>query len=101
MKALTEELGVDRTKRLQKEHTRSGIRTANNFDNKKDANARYKHYKMYDTANNVLNGIAYDNSTDTFLVTGKMWDHVYQIKLDYEEKVKYLDENQEAVKSDL
>lgn len=40
-------------------------------------NARFKHYKFYDAGNNVLNGIAYDNKTDTFFVTGKMWDHVY------------------------
>ena len=29
----------------------------------------------------VLNGIAYDNTTDTLLVTGKQWDHIYQIRL--------------------
>ena len=29
----------------------------------------------------VLNGIAYDNTTDTLLVTGKQWDHMYQIRI--------------------
>ena len=29
----------------------------------------------------VLNGIAYDTTTDTLLVTGKQWDHIYQIRL--------------------
>jgi len=31
--------------------------------------------------NNVLNGIAYDASGDRLFVTGKMWPHIFQIKL--------------------
>lgn len=30
---------------------------------------------------NVLNGIAYDSQTDTFLITGKRWKKYYQVKL--------------------
>ena len=29
----------------------------------------------------VLNGIAYDDASDTLLVTGKQWDHIYQVRL--------------------
>lgn len=29
----------------------------------------------------VLNGIAYDEADDTFLVTGKSWEHLYRVKL--------------------
>ena len=32
-------------------------------------------------ANNVLNGIAYRAETDTFLITGKRWDVIYEIRL--------------------
>jgi glutamine cyclotransferase len=31
--------------------------------------------------NNVLNGIAYDASGDRLFVTGKMWPHIFEIKL--------------------
>ena len=31
---------------------------------------------------NVLNGIAVDAASDTFFVTGKWWDRVYELKLD-------------------
>ncbi|MEZ5342865.1 MAG: glutaminyl-peptide cyclotransferase [Acidimicrobiales bacterium] len=34
-----------------------------------------------DAANDVLNGIAYRAETDTFLVTGKRWDTVYELRL--------------------
>ncbi len=38
--------------------------------------------KTYDpSAMDVLNGIAYDSSKNTFLVTGKLWPHVFEIKL--------------------
>lgn len=30
---------------------------------------------------NVLNGIAYDKKTDSFLVTGKLWPKIYRIKI--------------------
>uniref|UniRef100_A0A7S3IKG8 Uncharacterized protein n=1 Tax=Strombidium inclinatum TaxID=197538 RepID=A0A7S3IKG8_9SPIT len=43
----------------------------------------------YDDRNNVLNGIAYRAETDSFLVSGKRWDFVFDIKLDYH---KYLGE---------
>ena len=28
----------------------------------------------------VLNGIAYDASTDTFLITGKLWPRVFRVR---------------------
>ena len=36
-----------------------------------------------DDKNDVLNGIAYRKSTDTFFVTGSMWDLITEIKLQY------------------
>ena len=39
--------------------------------------------KKYDYLNNVLNGIAYYPKNDSFLISGKMWDFIYEIKLDY------------------
>jgi len=35
----------------------------------------------YDWTNAVLNGIAYRESTDTFFLTGKMWDYFFEVKL--------------------
>ncbi len=35
------------------------------------------HWNAYDVANNVLNGIAYHKSSDTFFVTGKNWHFIY------------------------
>jgi glutamine cyclotransferase len=32
-------------------------------------------------SNNVLNGIAYDTNGDRLFVTGKMWSHIFEIKL--------------------
>lgn len=31
--------------------------------------------------NNVLNGIAYDSNTNRLFITGKMWPHIFEIKL--------------------
>lgn len=33
-------------------------------------------------ADNVLNGIAYDNTDDSFIVTGKRWNKLYRVHLD-------------------
>ena len=44
--------------------------------------------KGYDFNNNVLNGIAYREETDTFLVTGKMWDFLFEVKLDYHDYIR-------------
>lgn len=35
----------------------------------------------YDWGNAVLNGIAYRKESDTFFLTGKMWDVVFEVKL--------------------
>lgn len=37
--------------------------------------------KQSDLMNNVLNGIAYDQTNDRFFVTGKHWPHLYEILL--------------------
>lgn len=42
----------------------------------------------YDFGNAVLNGIAYYQPNDSFLVAGKLWDHIYEVKLDYREAIK-------------
>jgi len=39
--------------------------------------------RSYDSANAVLNGIAYYQSNDSFLISGKLWDFIYEIKFDY------------------
>ena len=39
--------------------------------------------RSYDDGNAVLNGIAYREETDTFIVSGKLWDHIYEVRLDY------------------
>ena len=56
------------------------------MENSKDKESVDAHYKYYDWNNNVLNGIAYDARSNTFLLTGKMWNHVYRVKLNYPEK---------------
>ena len=33
--------------------------------------------------NAVLNGIAYVEETDSFLLTGKEWTNIFEVKLDY------------------
>ena len=33
--------------------------------------------------NAVLNGIAYVQSRDSFIITGKEWDLLFEVKLDY------------------
>lgn len=41
----------------------------------------------YYWSNAVLNGIAYYEENDTFIITGKLWDFIYQVKLDYRDYV--------------
>ena len=36
---------------------------------------------MVDNGNNCLNGIAYHQSTDQLLLTGKKWPYIYEIEL--------------------
>lgn len=36
----------------------------------------------WDSSNNVLNGIAYRKATDTFLITGKEYNFIFEVKLD-------------------
>ncbi len=37
-----------------------------------------------DEDSNVLNGIAWRESTDTFFLSGRMWDNMSEIRFDYE-----------------
>ena len=37
------------------------------------------HWSYYDKSNNVLNGIAYRASDDTFYLTGKNWHYLFQV----------------------
>ena len=37
-----------------------------------------------DEESNVLNGIAWRESTDTFFLSGRMWDYISEIRFDYE-----------------
>jgi len=34
------------------------------------------------TSGDVLNGIAYDSTTHTFLITGKYWTKIFELKLE-------------------
>jgi glutamine cyclotransferase len=36
---------------------------------------------FWDNGNNIFNGIAYRASTNTFLVTGKKWDFIFEVAL--------------------
>lgn len=36
----------------------------------------------------VLNGIAYDPTDDTFWVTGKLWQNIYKIRVDWPKKIR-------------
>ena len=40
------------------------------------------------SGNHVLNGIAYDWHRDTFIITGKMWDLAFEVKLDYKPYIR-------------
>lgn len=56
-----------------------------NFDNLKDDISMWKHYGFYyDVGNFVFNGIAHDEKDDSFFLTGKMWNHIYKVKIDYQ-----------------
>ncbi len=35
----------------------------------------------WDSMNNVMNGIAYRKSTNTFFVTGKNWNYIFEVQL--------------------
>ena len=54
---------------------------AANFHNSEDPSQLYRHYLFYDWNNYVFNGIAYDDKSESFLVTGKMWDFIYKVRL--------------------
>ena len=54
-----------------------------NFNNSRELEDVYSHYLHYDEENNVFNGIAYIPERDSFLMTGKMWNHMHEVKLDY------------------
>lgn len=44
-------------------------------------------FTAYEKLNAVLNGIAYYPPNDTFIMTGKLWDVLFEVKLDYMEAV--------------
>lgn len=49
-------------------------------------------YTQFEKGNVCLNGIAYYKPNDSFIMTGKLWDLSFEIKLDY---MKYIKEDQE------
>ena len=53
--------------------------------------------KSYDKRNNVFNGVAYDEQEDVFYVTGKKWQHIFKVKLNY----GMLIDDKAEVKTDL
>jgi glutamine cyclotransferase len=48
----------------------------------------YLDFATYDWGNNVLNGVAYDSKDDSFIVSGKMWHHIFKVKLDYRDSIQ-------------
>jgi len=36
----------------------------------------------------VINGIAYIEKDDQFIVSGKMWDHIYLVSLNFRDYIK-------------
>ena len=44
--------------------------------------------RNYDFGNAVLNGIAYYPPNDSFFIAGKLWDHIYEVKLDYRDAIQ-------------
>lgn len=50
-------------------------------DLKKSQMASLAKKNHWDSFNNVMNGIAYRKSTDTFLITGKQYGFVFEVKL--------------------
>ena len=38
---------------------------------------------FYEWRNNVLNGIAYYEENDSFILTGKNWDFLFEVELQY------------------
>lgn len=46
-------------------------------------NYQKKAKTAWDQTNNVMNGIAYRKSTGNFLVTGKMWNFIFEVKLEW------------------
>jgi glutamine cyclotransferase len=42
----------------------------------------------YDKGNNVFNGIAYIESQDMFILTGKMWDHIYMVQINFRDYIE-------------
>ena len=71
---------------------RTGVAVAQ-WNMKELKDIQYKHVKKvgestYDKANAVLNGIAYYESNDSFLISGKLWDFIYEIKFDYHDYMK-------------
>lgn len=58
-----------------------------NFNNSKHIEHIYRHYNNWDDKKNVLNGIAFQKKDDTFILMGKMWDHIYNVEIDYHKYV--------------
>jgi glutamine cyclotransferase len=46
-----------------------------------DHNNKNKVYN-WDSTNNVMNGIAYKKDTNTFYLTGKRWNYIFEVQLD-------------------
>lgn len=59
-----------------------------NYANSKDPQAIFNHYWFWEEGKFVLNGIAYDSKDDTFVLTGKAWDTIHKVKLDYHKYVE-------------
>ena len=58
-----------------------------NFNNTEEDEDIYRHYNFWDPTNNVLNGIAYQIRDDSFILTGKMFDFIYNVRIKYHEYI--------------
>jgi len=34
----------------------------------------------FDTMNNIMNGIAYRKETNSYLISGKMWNYIFEVQ---------------------
>ena len=59
-----------------------------NFNNSTDLEDVFNHYMFWDHQTFVLNGISWSESDDSFILTGRAWNQIHKVKLDYHKYVK-------------
>ena len=80
---IQEQMGQDLTQLYIEKFENDDVKYFANFNNSMEEEHVFRHYASYDYENNLFNGIAYDSRDDTFLLTGKMYDNIYKVKIQY------------------